>query len=123
MLDTRISAQKCVSALQPCQLCQSEGLIGGSLMRGPQSFALESRVSTTTLWSHLPWDCLHLRMLHFNQVCSMQESLGRLVLKRVLLLVMLLDRAAGKLLSSQSWLQLPLLMRTDGTVKSSSQVS
>ncbi|KAK9808392.1 hypothetical protein WJX73_010186 [Symbiochloris irregularis] len=50
------------------------------------------------------------------------EGLGRLVLKRVLLLVLLLDRAADKLLCGQAGLQLPLLLRTDGTVKSSSQM-
>ena len=52
-------------------------------------------------------------------VRCLQVDLGRLVLKRFLLLVLLLDRAA---LSGQFPTSAPLLLRADGLCKRSEQV-
>jgi len=52
--------------------------------------------------------------------CLWQDELGRLVLKRFLLLVLLMDRAAMTLANQY---RTPLLFRLAGTIKSSKQVS
>lgn len=61
----------------------------------------------------------HLQLLANLASLDMQVELGRLVLKRFLLLVLLLDRAA---MSDKIPHSAPLLLRPDGVCKKSEQV-